>query len=657
MLRFVAHCRLAWWRSKVLPVAKLREEQLATLDDAALTKAARSWGFRLKSGEPLAKLTPEALALVREAVRRVLGLGLYDVQLLGGLALLRRAVVEMQTGEGKTLTAIFPAFVRASAGKGLHVATANDYLAARDAEHLRPIYALLGLTVGVVTANTAPAQRRAAYQADVTYGTAKEFGFDFLRDKLSARRRTQRTAADVAESARRATWKPAAADDDRPLQRPAYAILLDEADSLLLDEASTPLVIGSPAGASATAGQRRDEACYHWAARAIHDLRDGVDYFVSERPRHWQLTADGRRRARELPKPPEPQSLALAQLYEYLERALRVANDYQREREYVVRPNPQTGRDEILIIDEFTGRPGEGRRWQDGVHEAIEAKEGLQIQFNDGQLARVTAQSFFRRYPLLSGMTGTASAARRELRTMYGVDVIPIPTHRPSRRTQLPTIVLGTAEQKWQAVVDEVRTMRAAGRPVLIGTRSIDKSERLSELLTAAGIPHAVLNAHRLREEAAIVEHAGEAGHVTVATNMAGRGTDIALDQAAEAAGGLHVIGTELHESARIDRQLFGRCARQGDPGSFRQFAALDDDILEEGLGQATAARWKTTGAATADATTTGKLNHHARLFRKAQRKLESRQFLTRRQLLYYEQERERSYAEMGLDYCLDAPG
>ncbi|MGC3967544.1 MAG: hypothetical protein QM775_09290 [Pirellulales bacterium] len=404
---------------------------------------------------------------------------------------------------------------------------------------------------------------------------------------------------------------------------------------MLLDEAGTPLVIGSPPNASTTASQRRDEVCYRWASQAIGELREGTDYFVSERPRQWQLTADGRRRSRELQKPPEAASLALSQLYDFLERALRVARDYQREREYVVRTNPQTDKPEILIIDEFTGRPGEGRRWQDGVHEAIEAKEGIPIQFNDGQLARVTARSFFRRYPILSGMTGTASAARAELRKMYRTDVLPIPTHRPSRREQLPTIVLGNTEQKWHAVVDEVRTMRAAGRPVLIGTRSIDKSERLSELLTAAGIQHSVLNAHRLKEEANIVERAGEAGRVTVATNMAGRGTDIGLDDAAEAAGGLHVVGTELHESARIDRQLFGRCARQGDPGSFRQFAALDDEILEQGLGRAAAEAWTCRGMNAG-----GPLAGHENLFRRAQRKVESRMFLQRRQLLYFEQER-----------------
>ncbi len=652
MNSIVAAWRVSWWRRRVLPDADVWERRCAELDDANLTKAARAWSFRLKCGEPLAKLLPEALGLVREAARRTLGLHPYEVQLLGGMALLERAIVEMQTGEGKTLTALLPAFVRAAAGKGMHVATANDYLAARDAQTLAPVYAALGLTVGVVTAESSPAERRLAYQADVTYGTAKEFGFDFLRDRLAARRRSQTTAEDIAAADRRAAWKKSGGDDgDRPLQRPPYAVLIDEADSILLDEASTPLVIGAPLQVN-DQGQRLEVVCYRWAATAIAELREGVDYFVSERPRIWQLTADGRRHAREMQKPREVAGLALSQLYEYLERALRVERDYLREREYVVRNGAQSGKPEILIIDEFTGRPGEGRRWQDGIHEAIEAKEGLAVQVHEGHVARVTVQAFFRRYAILSGMTGTASAARREFRKMYLAGVVTIPTHRPSRRELLPTRVFGTAATKLQAVVEEVCAMQNAGRPVLIGTRSIDKSEQLSRLLAAAGVAHHVLNAHRLREEAEIVAHAGEARRVTVATNMAGRGTDIALDDAARAAGGLHVIGTELHESQRIDRQLIGRCARQGDPGTFRQFVSLDDDILEAGLGLGPAEALAKRGQTSAEP-----LESLWPLFRRAQQRLEGRQFTNRRQLMFFEQQREKSYREMGLDYYLDSPG
>ena len=652
MNSIVAAWRVSWWRRRVLPAADTWEQRCAELDDAGLTKAARAWSFRLKCGEPLPKLLPEALGLVREASRRTLGLRPYEVQLLGGMALLERAIVEMQTGEGKTLTALLPAFVRAAAGKGMHVATANDYLAGRDAQTLTPVYAALGLTVGVVTAEASPAERRMAYQADVTYGTAKEFGFDFLRDRLSARRRSQTTAGDMAAADRRAAWKKSGGnDEDRPLQRPPFAVLIDEADSILLDEASTPLVIGTPIQSNGQ-GQQFEAVCYRWAAKAIAELSEGADYFVSERPRIWQLTADGRRHAREMTKPREVAGLALSQLYDYLERALRVERDYLREREYVVRNGAQSGKPEILIIDEFTGRPGEGRRWQDGIHEAIEAKEGLVVQVHEGHAARVTVQAFFRRYPILSGMTGTASAGRAEFRKMYQAGVVPIPTHRPSRRELLPTRVFGTTAAKWQAVVEEVCAMQSAGRPVLIGTRSIDKSEQLSQLLTAAGVTHHVLNAHRLREEAEIVAHAGESRRVTVATNMAGRGTDIALDDTARAAGGLHVVGTELHESQRIDRQLIGRCARQGDPGTFRQFVSLDDDILEAGLGLAQAEALAKRGQ-----TSDGPLENLWPLFRRAQRRLESRQFTTRRQLMFFEQQREKSYGEMGLDYYLDSPG
>ena len=627
--------RLSAWRRKVLPASLAYERQFASDADDALLQASRALGYRIKSGEPLGPLLPEAIGLVREASRRTLGLRQYDVQLLGGLALLRRAIVEMQTGEGKTLTALLPVVLRALTGKGMHVATANDYLAARDAETLRPVYEALGLRVGVVTADASPSQRRAAYRADITYGTAKEFGFDFLRDRIELRKRTERGGGVLGREA------------DVALQRPPYAALIDEADAILIDEAGTPLVIGGALGATRVA----EAACYRWSAASTAQFREGTDFIVSERPRRLDLTADGRRKARDLPKPREAAGLALSSLYEFIERALRVERDYLRERHYVVRDNPRERRQEVLIIDEFTGRPGEGRRWQDGIHEAIEAKEGLAIQFQESQAARVTVQSFFQRYPLLSGMTGTAAAARRELGKTYRAEVIVVPTHRPCLRRELPPRVFGTAEAKWRAVADEIESMRALGRPVLIGTRSIDRSEHLSRLLTASAIPHDVLNAYQLANEAKIVERAGEAGRVTVATNMAGRGTDIKLDDRAAAAGGLHVIGTELNESRRIDRQLSGRAARQGDPGSFRQFLALDDDILRVGLGEAAARSLQAQGAERA-----GPWDHRANLFRRAQRRLESRSYTARRILQYQDQERAKAYHEMGLDVYLDAP-
>jgi preprotein translocase subunit SecA len=631
--------RLAGWRRKVVPAVHARTPRLADLDAEALTKESRSVGYRLKCGEPIVKLVPDAFALVCEAARRTVGLVPYDVQLLGGVALLERCIIEMQTGEGKTLTALLPAYVRALAGKGMHVATANDYLAARDAETMLPVYQALGLTVGTVTADTKPPERRAAYRCDVTYGTAKEFGFDFLRDRLTSR--------SEAEAGRRRVESAFAADSPL-LQRPAYCMLVDEADSILIDEASTPLVIGGPR----SAGSARQETCYRWAASITGRFTEGTDFINELRPRRLELTAAGRKLVREMPKPPAATEISLSLLYEFTERALRVERDYLRDRHYVVQPNAKERRMEVVIIDEFTGRPGEGRRWQDGIHEAIEAKEKLEIQFNEGQAARVTVQDFFGRYPLLCGMSGTAAPSRGEFRGIYKTDVVTIPTHRPSRREIWSPRVLGTIDAKRKAIVDEIRELHAKGRPVLIGTRSIDKSQQLSALLTEAGIAHEVLNAYRLAEEARIVEHAGEVGKVTVATNMAGRGTDIRLSDEARSLGGLHVIGTELHEAQRIDRQLIGRCGRQGDPGSFRQFLALDDDILKSGFGEVKAERIRAVGRAA-----TGGLENWAPKFRAAQRTLENRQVTGRKLLQHQEQQRRKSFGEMGLDVYLDAPG
>ena len=638
MRRFFTAWRLASRRRSVIPAIHARRTRLAELDAEALRKESRSVGYRLKCGEPIHKLVPDAFALISEAARRTIGLVPYDVQLLGGISLLDRAIIEMQTGEGKTLTALLPAYVRALAGKGMHVATANDYLAARDADTMRPVYEALGLTVGTVTADTQPPARRAAYRCDVTYGTAKEFGFDFLRDRITSR-------AELEAGRRRNENSPAA--DSPFLQRPAYCMLVDEADSILIDEASTPLVIGGPR--SAASG--RKETCFRWAAAITGKLTEGPDFINELRPRRLELTADGRRRVREMPKPAAATEISLSLLYEYVERALRVERDYLRDRHYVVSENAKDRRVEAVIIDEFTGRPGEGRRWQDGIHEAIEAKEKLEIQFSEGQAAKVTVQDFFGRYPLLCGMSGTAAPSRGEFRGIYKLDVVTIPTHRPSRRELLVPRVLGTAEAKWRAVVEEIRTLHAAGRPVLIGTRSIDKSHQLSMLLTEAGIAHEVLNAYRLAEEARIVAQAGEVGRVTVATNMAGRGTDIHLSDETKALGGLHVIGTELHEAQRIDRQLIGRCGRQGDPGSFRQFLALDDDILKSGFGEAKAARLRAIGAAA-----TGPLESWVPKFRAAQRTLENRQVAGRKMLQYQEQQRRKSFNEMGLDVYLDTP-
>jgi preprotein translocase subunit SecA len=629
MRRLTIAWRLAKWRRRFLPAVSALGRELADLDDTALRRRSQAVAYRSRSGEDVRNFAPEAFALVRESARRTLGKSHYDVQMLGGAGLLDRAIVEMQTGEGKTLTAILPAYTRALAKKGMHVATANDYLAARDAELMTPVYGALGLTVGVVTSETKPEDRGPAYRCDVTYGTAKEFGFDFLRDRLTARGEPIGGVAPMRDDA----VAPGR------LQRPPYCMLVDEADSVLIDEAGTPLILGGPT----STGRVMEEACYRWAAAIAPQMIEGADWRREPPGRAVRLTSQGRTRLRGFSRTRELNDASLAMLYDYVERAVVATIDYQRERHYVVRD------DEVVIIDEFTGRPGEGRRWQKGIHEAIEAKENLKIQISEGHIARITVQEFFRRYPLLCGMTGTAETSWREFRRIYRTAVIPIPTHRPCIRKRLPTVVKGTAEAKWQAVVDEVRAVRDEGRAVLIGTRSIDKSEHLSSLLAAAGIKHAVLNARRLKEEADIVAQAGHAGHVTVATNMAGRGTDIELEDDVAERGGLHVIATELHESPRIDRQLFGRAARQGDPGSYRQFLALDDEILSKGFGAERAARIAKQGAEAS-----GPLESWEPQFVKAQRKLESKRYVERRKLMHYEEQRNKMFDELGLDVHLD---
>jgi preprotein translocase subunit SecA len=620
-----------------LPAIASRERELADLADADLKKRCLALRYRAKSGEPLARLLAETFALVREAGRRAIGLRHFDVQMLAGMALAQCSVVEMQTGEGKTLTATLPLALFALLGRGAHLVTANDYLAARDADWMRPLFGRLGFSVGSIQSGSKSAERRAAYACDVTYGTASEMGFDFLRDRLLARRQREENAGFF----RLDDDGPPAAE---PVGRPPHFALIDEADSILIDEARTPLVIS----AAATAAQQVATACCRWAAAAVRDRE-----FVEEA--HWryepqrqavELTARGRREVRGLARPAELDRVGLPSLYEHVERALKVRRDYLRDRQYVVREG------EVVIVDEFTGRPAEGRKWRDGIHQAVEAKEGLEFTFATEQAARITIQDLFRRYPHLAGMTGTAANAAGELRKIYRVRSIAIPTNRPPQRRQWPTRVAATAADKGAAVVEEVRQVVAAGRPVLIGTRSIDKSEALSRLLSAAGIEHQVLNARRLAQEAEIVAQAGERGRVTVSTNMAGRGTDIRLGEGVAELGGLHVIGTELHDSARIDRQLIGRCGRQGDPGSYRQFLALDDEILAVGLGPESAAALAAVGRAGG-----GRLDRLARVFRRAQRAIERRHALARQMLMHHEEARQRMHQALGQDPYLDAAG
>ena len=612
------------------------ERETAALTDAALAERSRSLQYRAKCRTPLDTLLPEAFTLVREAARRTIGMPHFQTQLLAGAALHAGAIAEMQTGEGKTLTATLPLYLRALAGKGAHLATANDYLAQRDAEWMGPVFAALGLSVASVTAGSSPAERRKAYQCDIAYGTAREFGFDFLRDRLQNRER--------AES--QALFSPASSDDEgvgkapHSVQRDLHFAVIDEADSLLIDEARIPLIIS----ARVNRDWAVETSAFQWGAEIARQFQDAAHFTIDPAHRRLELTSAGRELVRALPKPSTIDSLRLTHLYEYAERAIRVEREFLRDCHYVVRDR------KVVIVDEFTGRIAEGRQWRDGIHQAVEAKEGLDISPAGGSAARITVQEFFSLYRGLAGMTGTATGSHREFRKAYGLLVAEIPTHRPCRRKRLPDRALPTAEAKWQAVADEIHEMHATGRPVLIGTRSIDKSERLSAVLKAAGIEHSVLHARHLAEEAAIVARAGESGRVTVATNMAGRGTDIRLADGVAALGGLHVIGTELHDSSRIDRQLFGRCARQGDPGSCRQFVSLDDDILEIGLGtgRAAALRRSLQGGAPIG-------EHVVALFLKAQRNIERRHFQDRQILTREARHHRRLHERLGQDPYLDA--
>jgi preprotein translocase subunit SecA len=619
-----------------LPKISALEPELQELGDHDLRKRSLALRYRARSGEPLARLLPEAYALVREAGRRTINMRHFDVQVLGGIAMFHRSIVEMQTGEGKTLAATLPMYLRALAGKGCHLATVNDYLAQRDADWMGPIYSALGLSVGVIQTKQPQPERRRAYACDVTYGTAKEFGFDFLRDRLLLRRiREGQTDLLGGMLGQRIS------DDEKPVQREPYFALVDEADSILIDEARTPLIIS----ALPTEEQLLAVECYKWSAGVVPEFVEDEDYDYDHDKKTVELTRQGRLKVRQLPKPPEMDTVGMFNIYQYVERAIKVDKEYSLDRQYVVRDG------EVVIVDEFTGRLSEGRKWRDGIHQAAEAKEGVKVTVETGQAARITVQDFFLRYEFLAGMTGTAASSARELRKIYRCHVVIVPTNRPLIRIRLPDQVFGTADQKWAAVVEEICRMHAEGRPVLVGTRSIDKSEHLSELLRERGIEHQVLNANRIAEEAAIVARAGLPGKVTVSTNMAGRGTDIRLGEGVAELGGLHVICTEMHDAQRIDRQLKGRCGRQGDPGSHRQYLALDDELLFSGLGPKKSRKLEAIGQQA-----NGPLDGYVRLFRKAQKKVERRHFRQRRSLMYYEKHRKKLQRQMGQDPYLDTP-
>ena len=604
--------------------------------DAGLRRLARSLSYRAKAGEPVDSLLVESFAATREAGRRSLGMQHYDVQLLAGVALVEGSIVEMQTGEGKTLVATLPLVLYSLCGRGAHLATVNDYLAKRDAEWMEPIYKALGLSVGIVESQMDFDQRRIAYSKDVTYGTAKEFGFDFLKDRLMGRE----IAEGRGDLGAMLTGQ-SAAGGARLMQRPYWFALVDEADNVLIDEARTPLIISSPPGEA----QAVQEALFRFAATAAEDLKADEDFEYEPQKQSCELLGPGRSRVRGMGRPAVLEGTSLLSLYEAVERALRARLAFTRDRQYVVREG------KIVIVDEFTGRAAEGRTWRDGLHQAVEAKEGLEVTVPAGHAARITIQDLCARWPHLAGMTGTIATSAPEISRTYDVAVATVPTHRPAIRQRLEPVVCVTQSEKFAEIVREVATLHALGRPVLIGTRSIDKSEALSALLNSADLPHTVLNARQIEREAEIVAGAGQRDQIMVSTNMAGRGTDIKLGEGVNALGGLHVICTELHDSARIDRQLVGRCGRQGDPGTWRQYVSLDDEILMAGYGptRVRGVRRRLLNGLHGDP------ERLLRVFHKAQQLVEGRHVQQRRVLEYVERQRAEAHIQMSQDPYLDA--
>jgi preprotein translocase subunit SecA len=606
-----------------------RSDGMTGLEDEALTELGRRIAWEARTGTPLRRLLPEAFALVREVSRRVLRMAHFPVQLMGGMALFEGRIAEMQTGEGKTLTAALPTFLHALVGKGCHVVTTNDYLARRDAELLGPVYEKLGLTVGRVCADSTPEERREAYGRDITYGTAQEIGFDFLRDRLQQPPGLL-SMLDLSDPLTRGEM----------VQRGHHFVLIDEADSILLDEARTPLIIGLE-----EANDPSTVYLYRWCRRTIRDLKRDVDFTFEPEHRRVELTHAGCRNVLLWSKSTLLSSVDTERIYQHIEHALTAELGFRRDRDYVV------VKDEVQIVDESTGRIMEGRKWQQGLHQSIEAKERLPITAATGEAARITLQSFFRLYRHVAGMTGTARSARRELKHVYGRRVTVIPTHRPCIRKGFPPRIFATMEAKRNAIVDEIERRHATGQPILVGTPSVAASEALGALLKTRRLPHQILNAYLHEKEAEMMSRAGEVGLITIATNMAGRGTDIRLADAAKPLGGLHVIATEMHSSARIDRQLIGRAARLGDPGSYQFFLSLEDELFHCLTPEQLSRRRR--GARPANG---GELAARTwmPLFHRTQRFLEKLHAKSRRDLLRQEKQRAISYRQMGLDPCLE---
>ncbi|MEJ5363907.1 MAG: preprotein translocase subunit SecA [Desulfosoma sp.] len=517
------------------------EPSVRALSDQALQAKTIEFRQRVARGEPLDDLLPEAFAVAREAAARTVGMRPFDVQIIGGIVLHQGKIAEMKTGEGKTLVAVMPVYLNALTGRGVHVVTVNDYLAKRDSEWMGEIYKFLGLSVGCIVHGLDDRQRKAAYECDVTYGTNNEFGFDYLRDNMKFRLEDM-------------------------VQRELNYAIVDEVDSILIDEARTPLIISGPA--------EKSTQLYVRVNRIIPHLKPEIHYTKEEKSRTVTLTEEGVAAAERLLGVDNLYDPRNIDLLHHVQQALRAHTLFQKDVDYIVKDG------KVIIVDEFTGRLMPGRRYSDGLHQALEAKEGVQVENENQTLATITFQNYFRMYNKLAGMTGTADTEAEEFAKIYKLEVVVIPTHKKMIRIDYPDCIFRTEREKFQAAVQEIKELHAQGRPVLVGTVSIDKSEMLSRMLKREGIPHQVLNAKHHEKEAEIVAKAGQRGAVTISTNMAGRGTDIVLGPGVAELGGLHILGTERHEARRIDNQLRGRAGRQGDPGSSRFYLSLEDDLM-----------------------------------------------------------------------------
>ncbi len=584
------------------------EPEMQALTDSELRGKTDYFYQQLNDGATLDDILPEAFAVVREAGRRVLNMRHFDVQLLGGIILHQGRIAEMKTGEGKTLVATLPVYLNALTKQGVHVVTVNDYLARRDAEWMGQIYEFLGLSVGVVVNGLSFAERKTAYSADITYGTNNELGVDYLRDNMVV-------------------------SPEQMVQRPLHYAIVDEVDSILIDEARTPLIIS---------GAAEDSARHYMRfAQNVPQLRPERDYNVDEKARTIAITEEGVARVEKILGIDNLFDDVHFELNHYLNQALKAKEFFVRDRDYVVKDG------EVIIVDEFTGRLMPGRRYSDGLHQSIEAKEGVSVLKESQTLASITYQNYFRMYEKLAGMTGTAKTEEEEFRKIYGLDVVVIPTNKPMIRKDLPDAVYKTAKGKERAIIRDIVERHSKGQPVLVGTISIESSEKYSAMLKREGIPHQVLNAKYHDKEAEIVKYAGQKGMVTIATNMAGRGTDIVLGEGVVELGGLHIIGTERHESRRIDNQLRGRAGRQGDPGSSQFYVSMEDDIMrlfgsERIMGIMDRLGWEEDQVIDHPQISKGIEN--------AQKRVESRHFEIRKQVLEYDdvmnQQREVIYGQ-----------